>query len=89
MNLNKKNMKKSIYISALALLALSFSSSSAKAYGNQNNYNNYNNNHNQDNNNNGCTNMPINSGVVYLMIAGIAVGVVAVNKSKSVAALKA
>jgi hypothetical protein len=85
MHLNIKNMKKSIYISALALLALSFSTSSAKAYDNHNNYDN----HGHDNNNGGCTNMPINSGVVYLMIAGIALGTVAVSKSKSTTALKA
>lgn len=38
---------------------------------------------NNNNNNNQGTNLPINSGVVYLMVAGIAIGVVAVKKARS------
>lgn len=46
-------------------------------------FGNGNNNNNHHGHGNQGTNLPINSDVVYLMIAGIAIGVVAVKKSKS------
>jgi hypothetical protein len=40
------------------------------------------NNNNNNNNNNQGTNLPINGNAVYLMIAGLSIGIITVRKAK-------
>ena len=91
-------MKPRIYISAILLGAALLFTAKVKAddRGNNNQNNNQNNNCNNNNNkggSNGGTDatLPIDSGIVFLAVAGTAIGIFAVKKAKSaeVAPIKA
>ena len=76
-------MKLRIYIlSALIVLSMLFTLK-VKADGHSNNDRNNNNNNNNCNNGGSDTNLPIDSGIVFLVIAGTAIGIFAVKKSRS------
>jgi hypothetical protein len=87
-------MKPRIYISTILLgAALLFT---AKVKADDHGYNNQNNNCNNNNNKSGSNGgtdatLPIDSGIVFLAVAGTAIGIFAVKKTKSseVASIKA
>ena len=91
-------MKPRIYISTILLGAALLFTAKVKAddhgYNNQNNNqnNNCNNNNNKGGSNGGTdATLPIDSGIVFLAVAGTAIGIFAVKKAKSseVASIKA
>jgi len=87
-------MKPRIYISAILLGAALLFTAKVKAddHGNNNQNNNCNNNNNKDGSNGGTdATLPIDSGIVFLAVAGTAIGIFAVKKAKSseVASIKA
>ena len=78
-------MKLRIYLlSALVIFSMLFTIQ-VKADNNRNNNNDKNskNNNNDCNNNNTDTNLPIDSGIVFLAVAGTAIGIFAVKKARS------
>jgi len=87
-------MKPRIYISAILLGAALLFTAKVKAddHGNNNQNNNCNNNNNKDGSNGGTdATLPIDSGIVFLAVAGTAIGIFAVKKAKSseIASIKA
>lgn len=79
-------MKPRIYISTILLGAAMLFTAKVKAddRGYNNNQNNNKNNNNNCNNGGGSdTTLPIDSGIVFLAVAGTAIGIFAVKKAKS------